>query len=100
MDFTSLIQTGTAGIVIVVVIIFVNYIKERDKAMQGSLDKLSTAIDNFGNKTSASIEALKKEQADLRVDIKGHHESVAQMVKTVTDATKNCDRNRREQKSW
>jgi ABC-type transporter MlaC component len=76
----ALIQSGSAGLVIIVILIFLYYMDKRDKVYTGAMDKITIALDK-----------LSGEQVQLRIDVKGHHESVEQMTKNVIDATRNCN---------
>ena len=83
---SALVQAGSAGLVIIVVIIFLYYMDKRDKIYTGAMDKITSSLDK-----------LTQEQVQMRIDVKGHHESVEQMTKTVMDAV---NKKPKESKSW
>jgi len=88
---SNLISAGPIGVVIVLVLIFLYYMDKRDKLYTAAMDKITVSLDG-----------LRTEQTQMRVDIKGHHESVEQMAKSVIDATRSCNiqPKQKEQKSW
>lgn len=82
---TKLIEAGPMGIVIVLVLIFLYYMDKRDKIYTSSMEKITSSLDK-----------LTQEQTQMRIDVKGHHESVKQMTDTVMDAVSK----KKGDKSW
>jgi len=87
---TALIQSGSAGLVIIVIIIFLYYMDRRDKIYTAAMDKITNSLDK-----------LSGEQVQMRIDNKAQYEGIEKMTSSVIDATRNCgNQPKRKESVW
>lgn len=84
----SLINFGSAGAVIIVVIIFLNYIGKRDQEWRDFFTVLNKSnVEDMGKLTKA-IDNMSQSVAILGVNLKQHDDHVEARIKDIQSATR------------
>jgi hypothetical protein len=91
MDATiisAILQTGSAGLVLVTVIYFLRYIEKRDKQWQEFFIDMNKQDNAVLAKLENAIEAMKNEIVALRSDFQAHDKMERMWLKDVNDGNK------------
>lgn len=84
----TLINLGAAGAVIIVVVYFLNFIKERDRQWQEFFSQIHGTEQSVFRDLKAALEAVRDELMALRNEVRSHDLVAREAIKEITGKRK------------